>query len=275
MKKLILLSLMFSGISYAQRLQSFENINLNKQLISPTIVQDLEQTTIFGNADAVSIYVNKPIETQYDKFTLGGGFNYNKANQYYNGEVYIGGSNLFTKDGKWHYNLNAGYYTLDTYGLGKTRSAFYFGASMSWHYTEDNYFGVSVKDVSDVCTTDVGYKQHWNPYLNQMVNSTSWSQKDDDVFYTYEAMTPTFFGNYLLYKSYNDDKISLYGDYSYSDVQKSVFNVSLTYSNENLSTGVFYSDKFTGYGAFARYDWERIGIYASQSTVTSLGLILH
>lgn len=258
MKKLLLL-LLFSNFIYAQRIFDYDITNINPQIVSPTINQNLEQTSFVVNENSRSLYINKPLETLYDSFSIGGGFNYKRENEYYNGEIYVSRSGF--KSEKWRMSINAGYYTLKTYDYSIKRNSFYLGGSLSYHPNENNYFGISIKDLNDVTTSNVGELTDKNKFGERL-----WGENDEKIYYLFEAMTPTVFTKVTLF-----NRVSLYGDYSYNSKQKSRYNISLNYNNDSVSVGAFYNKSF---GGFVRYDFERIGLYISQSKITSFGLII-
>lgn len=253
--KTTLITLLFAITANSQTMFNRDVTSVNTQLISPNIELTEYRTSIAASLENISGYTNIPIEAKYDTFIVGAGYNYQKENNYSNAELYIG--RVGSDTDKFRGSLIFGVYKIDSDPLELNkqgdpwlpRRASYAGGSLSYHPNENNYFGLTVRDVYDVAFTD----------------------GDDKTYFRFEAITPHFFMNINLWNN-GFEGISLYSDASHNSVDKTKYTASLEYKNNNFKIGGFYRNYKSG--GYIQYNFEYISIYVSQSDKTNLGIII-
>lgn len=245
---------MCASLSTAQNHFDYSARSLNTQLDSPNISCPDEQTSIVASQSMFSAYVNKPIQTNYDTFTLGGGYNYSDSRHYSNPEIYV--SRMGNESDKLRMSLMFGMYRVNSDGIqlnsqGKPymdRRASYAGASLSYHIDEGNYFGIAVRDVYDVAYTN----------------------GDDNTFFLYEAMTPAAFANVKVFNN-GFENVSVYAKYSYNSVEKSVYTLAANFESERWRFGAWTDGSV---GGLARYKTDWIDMQVSYEKNISIGIII-
>lgn len=252
-KTITVLLMMISLTSFSQTNFNYGMGSIVSQVISPTIDVNSEQTSLYGGKGLAAFYINKPITTRHDSFTLGGGYKYSDDGNFSNPELYV--SRCGANDDRFRMALIFGMYRItgdnQQTARGTTylsRRASYAGAALSYHFENNNYFGVKVGDVYDVAYTD----------------------GSDSVYYLFEAMTPTAFTNFNVFDN-GFEKVSIYAQASYNAVEKTKYTAAVNFENERLVLGAWAD---VNIGARAKYKTDWLDVQVTYEKGFFVGLII-
>lgn len=243
-----MLVLFTTSITFAQRDFTYEATGVTNEVISGTIKMHEEQTAAWSNINDHVVYINKPVELKNDVVVFGAGYQHKKETELNRFELSVG--RFGSSDDRFRMTLNFGYYQV------MERKATFAGGSFSFHPNENNFFGISVKDLYDVST-----------------KNGRWNEVNDAIYFRYEAMSPTAFANIRVFDN-NFESIDVYGDFMYNAYEKSTFTLAASFNTEIIQASLFYSKDP---GASLTYKMEWVNIQASykmnEKDLFSVGLI--